>query len=70
MSSVTMILKIILLSCPEMRLAVQRPDTETVESAKDEFCHNDVEESSYRALRLAVQRPDTETVESAKEDFF
>jgi len=37
MSSVTMIMKIIFLSCPEMRLAFQRPKTETVESAKEDF---------------------------------
>merc|ERR1719384_2252897 len=36
MSSVTMMMKIIFLSCPEMRLAVQRPNTETVESAKED----------------------------------
>ena len=36
MSSVTMMMKIIFLSCPEMRLAVQRPNIETVESAKED----------------------------------
>jgi len=32
-----------------------------VESAEDEFCHNDVEE--YPEMRQAVQRPDTESLQ-------